>query len=123
MTPDELGRLNNVNSILLIRGFFPYKGKKLDQTEHKQHDNMIALVKANSLSNIRLAIPEVTKLATSEEKESADATLQDEYLDDETFIEQVFLEDKSLKGKIEIDENILAEIDEIVSSDGFKEYM
>lgn len=36
MTPDEVGRMDNKECIVMIRGEYPIKGKKLDATKHKR---------------------------------------------------------------------------------------
>ena len=83
ITPDEVGRLDNNECILFIRGLKPFKSKKYDLTKHPNYRKTGDHDK-NNMFGIDKYVAELKKQRSEQGKNmSGDINIDDYLLDDE----------------------------------------
>jgi type IV secretion system protein VirD4 len=78
LTPDEVGRMNNDECILFIRGLKPFKSKKLDVKAHKNYKKTADFSNKNYFN-----IVEYNKKKAEEKQNNDEFNIEDYLIDDE----------------------------------------
>jgi type IV secretion system protein VirD4 len=78
LTPDEVGRMNNDECILFIRGLKPFKSKKLDVKAHKNYKKTADFSNKNYFD-----IVEYNKKKAEEKQNNDEFNIEDYLIDDE----------------------------------------